>query len=694
MKEFFQKFKNLKFLPLSTILFSVLVSYYWIKIFHFSHPFPKEEFFGTLFLQFAFGFLPNFISRKTGRILTITGAMIFVRLSSSAGVGFDIPTLNGLFFGAICGISFREIILEFLGRRDSQVSPKESDFFRKLLVVNPPPSNKKNILLDIQFAIIVFLIVLTLERFITYFNAPFLKGFGVLETMYLPDISSKSAFALSMKTIDSLIFPLLYFFCEERTSPQTSSPYSHWGLGLSIGLLINLVVLFSQNFYSMKIFSANTNESLSVNRTMGLFRDSGSSSWIIPTLLSFFIWRITQKKGEWRTSTKLIILFSLLVVSILAGLKQGRAYWAILFITIFIILMIFIYRKIQNKILKIAFSPIVIAVFCVSIFLFVKIGTKFQSKTSVDRISENLGTLFEKNAKIESSLTKIDPNRFPLSVIAIHLFSKNIFFGNGTGSFILALYDKSIVPKKTFAMIDSAPSLYLGLLSEVGLFGTIIICLWLINSSIGRKSKSHLYLLILPFLIGYQIVHPDGAFFALFFILAVSPNVKSYRNFEIISVILIFCLSAFFIVHSLFVVNLEGKVPDFRKEKIFANQLSAYEKSKSAGGKRYHVFKSKTAWALQNQENLLISVFLDSSTSKLTIKQRWAILDEKWAVLKTKEIQVSKPAPINFKIESSKKAKYIQVEELSEKGENLFKNQIPFCIQESQFNQKNQFRSL
>ncbi len=358
MKEFLQKFKNLKFLPLSTILFCFFVSYYWTKIFHFSHPFPKDEFFGILFLQFAFGFLPNFFSRKTGRILTVVGAMILVRLSSFAGTGFDISTLNGLFFGAICGISFREVVLEFLGRRDSQVSTKESDFFRKLMATNPPPSDKKKIFLDIQFAIILFLMALTLERFLTYFNAPFLKGFGILETMYLPDISSKSAFSLSMKTIDSLIFPLLYFFCEERTSPQTSPPYSHWLVGVSIGLTINIVALFSQNFHSMKIFSANSNESLIANRAMGLFRDSGSSSWIIPTLLSFFSWRVLNKKGEWRTSTKSIIIAGLFLVSILAGVKQGRAYWAILLLTIFVMLFIlifninyfflFVYKRIEN----------------------------------------------------------------------------------------------------------------------------------------------------------------------------------------------------------------------------------------------------------------------------------------------------------------------------------------------------------
>ncbi len=698
MKDIFQKIKNLKNLPFLTLIFCFFVAYYWIKIYRFSHPFPKGEFYGILFLQFCFGFIPNFISRKTGRIFVAAGAMILVRLSSHANTGFDIATLNGLFFGAISGICFREIFLEYLGRRDSALSSKETDFFRRLLVLNPPPASKKNIFLDIQFAIIFFLMTLTFERFITYFNAPYLKGFGILETMYMPGISSKTAFALSMKTIDSLIFPLLYFFCEERTSPQMSAPQAHWLTGISIGLTVNLLVVFSQAFYSLKIFTGNTNLSVSADRTTGLFRDSGSSSWIIPTLLFLFAWRILTKKGEWRISTKGIVLIGLFLIAILAGLKQGRAYWIIFLLTFFAISLILIYGKIKNKILKASFFPALLFIIVLYVFIMIVLGNILNPNSAISRIGSHLELILLEGADIQSAWMQIDQNRVTFSIIALDVFSENIFFGNGVGSFILALNDKFFTAGKSFSIVDSAPSLYLGLLSEIGLVGTLVVVLWVVNSLIGRRSKLQILFLLLPCLIGYQVVHPDGAFVAIFLILAVSPTVTEYRKLEIVSVILILGFSVFFILNSMFAINKEEKGPDFRRAKLKMYQLSAYEKNnlakKANYNVNYHVFKGKTAWSVKGGPDLAITVFLDKSTSKQSITQRWSLLDENWEEIESKNIRVSQKYFYSFQLSNRTNSKYIQVEELDKKGNILKYGEIPFCLLAPQFNGKNQFQSL
>lgn len=298
---------------------------------------------------------------------------------------------------------------------------------------------------------------------------------------------------------------------------------------------------------------------------------------------------------------------------------------------------------------------------------------------------------FNKETNLKSTIEKIDQNRITFSEIAIKVFSKNILFGNGVGSFIPVLHDKSYTENKKFTIMDSAPSLYLGLLSEVGLIGVVVILLWLITSTIGRKLKYLPLFLILPFFIGYQVVHPDGAFVSIFLILAISPNVKLYKKTEIISVILIYGFSVLFILHSLFKINKEGQITDFRYKELHSHQLLAYEKNKKGFNLTYHIFKGKTIWTLINPSQTKVTVFLDNSTSKTSLNQKWSLLDQGGNILESKNILVQKNSHLSIWF-SNKIAKYIQVEELNSKNETRRYGDTPFCIPTTQFNTINQIQ--
>ncbi|EMO24546.1 hypothetical protein LEP1GSC170_0534, partial [Leptospira interrogans serovar Bataviae str. HAI135] len=56
-----------------------------------------------------------------------------------------------------------------------------------------------------------FLFVTSYRTFFTYFNAPPFKGFGVLDMTYLPGISSRYAFGLSLDFLGSWALVILYF---------------------------------------------------------------------------------------------------------------------------------------------------------------------------------------------------------------------------------------------------------------------------------------------------------------------------------------------------------------------------------------------------------------------------------------------------------------------------------------------------
>ena len=56
-------------------------------------------------------------------------------------------------------------------------------------------------------------------------------------------------------------------------------------------------------------------------------------------------------------------------------------------------------------------------------------------------------------------------------------------------------------------------------------------------------------------------------------------------------------------------------------------QLLAYEPNKVNGDKRYHVFKGKTIWILAGANGIELDVFLDNTTSKKNLRQKWTLLD-------------------------------------------------------------------
>ena len=288
-----------------------LVGYYWILAFRFCHPYPKTEFFTVIGIQFGISFIPYLFNSGWGRIITIISGLTMVRLGPILGIQSQLITLMGVFLGGVFG----NLILNFIQYYRSKKS--ELNFENNSMSLE---------LFNSNLLLILFLVILTLDRFLIYFNAPYFNGFGILETMFVPGVSSKEAFALSMESICNLLFPLLFFYAEQISNSDKEKIIKDFRAGVLIGLFIQFIILFLQIYWNENLFAENTNLSLEAHRVMGLFRDSGSSTWIIPILCFFCYEDILENKKLIYSS-----LLGLILIQLLIAPYQGRGFWLIFF---------------------------------------------------------------------------------------------------------------------------------------------------------------------------------------------------------------------------------------------------------------------------------------------------------------------------------------------------------------------------
>ncbi|EMY13658.1 hypothetical protein LEP1GSC043_4631 [Leptospira weilii str. Ecochallenge] len=170
----------------------------------------------------------------------------------------------------------------------------------------------------------IFLTLLLLERFFVYFNAPPFKGFGILDTVYLPGISSRYAFGLSLDFLGSWMLAVLYFLAEESSSHESDSPVKYWRQGLFAGVFLNIILFLIQGLigHSVIPFTPMVGAYYSVS---GFFADTGSLNWLFPLLIAYFFYYLHSR--SWRSHTKIVLSLGLVLPFLVLGKHFSAGSW-------------------------------------------------------------------------------------------------------------------------------------------------------------------------------------------------------------------------------------------------------------------------------------------------------------------------------------------------------------------------------
>ncbi|MCC5816081.1 MAG: O-antigen ligase family protein [Leptospira sp.] len=483
----------LLYIPLTILIFaSSIISY------RYSFPYPVKEYAALFLFLFSFGFIPSLLHRIWGRIFVVIGALVLIRIGSFSGILITIPewtTLHPLFFGAIAGISVRELFIN--------KTKLKWDRFK----YNP------------ELWFILFLFVLAFERFMEYHPWSFANGVELSEGFYYAGLSYRQAFQLTWMLVDNLVPILYYFFVEHMFSRENENPAKDWIFGLSIAFMIQSLVLVIQNFLIPTAFMQDTGMSLDAGRSAGLFQDSGSASWMYPTMGLFLFWLVWRKRGQWLERNRIVMLCLLFAIITINGIHLGRTFLLVFIpsIAIFGILPFWNKKIADGKLGQNVYRISLILMIVIFSFSILWFGENQKAIPSLSRASIELKAFIVG----DQSLEKIDSRRTNLMASSWELFKSAPAFGVGLGSMIVHLKDptKLIGVKPSDGFVDSPANFYLGWLGEVGILGTIVLGLFVILASYLRDNRMYLFLLVLPLMTGFQIVHSDGAFFVLFIIL-------------------------------------------------------------------------------------------------------------------------------------------------------------------------------
>jgi hypothetical protein len=338
---------------------------------------------------------------------------------------------------------------------------------------------------------------------------------------------------------DNLIPVIWYIFTEERCSSDADNPSKHWIIGLGIGFLIQSVIILEQTFLNPTLLMQATGESIKVGRVAGLWRDSGSASWIIPTLGLYLAWKIWEKRGIWRESSRRVLLITVLVLTAVLGIKLGKTFWLAYGFGLFGFLIYFVLRKIHHPNLW-------LQSFIRSFVILLMLGFGF----SLVWFGENqklIPALSHSSVILKKTISgkEIDELDYRSNLInaSLDLWKDSKFFGNGFGSMIVHLKDKDspIQHRPADNFVDTPANFYLGWLGETGILGCILLSMYVFLKTYIAQNARYLLLLVIPFMTGYQITHADGAFVVLFILsgsrLIENTRAKLLRNVELMKTI-------------------------------------------------------------------------------------------------------------------------------------------------------------
>lgn len=681
MKHLLQKVRRRKF-----IFSLVYISCFFllIRILHFAFPAESKVFQSVILAQFFISFAGFLYSVKVGRIVTVVGAISAVRMESLAFSSPGLVTNAGIFAGASAGILFRYLFFE------KKSSPAESLKYSFTSA-------------QLYGSLIFFLSVLLLDRFIVLFNAPFFRGMGIQETMYFPSLSSHSAFSISAGLGLGLIFPLLYFMQEESniTDRKSGAELSaHFRAGLWVALLFNAPVILIQTYFNVNFLASGTNNAYQYERVTGLFRDAGSASWIFPVLILFFYWHLAFYGRKFQRTSRIfsgvkkenfifILSFAVLIILLVFGIRQGRAYWLISGAG-YPVITYLIYRKRNKKII------LALALFCaVSLPAVLTLPT-------MSRLRNSLNSVLSSGSLIKAA-EAADSERFFLNRAALEVFYDSPVFGNGLSSLIPNLFNPDFPIRHPSGIIDNPGMILTGVLSDTGLLGLLTLLIWISMHSYSRKRFAGLVFLLIPSLTGYQAVHPDGAFLYLMLIGPVYKICRYNRYIVFSGSVFIFLIGACYAGNIFFRVNHQNWGPEFRLNHILSYQLFPFQMNLAAEKNRllperkdlppsvsFHHFKGKLIWKLGRKEKIVPYVFLSDGTRKNILQQKWTFLDKQENEIISHRLILEKWKIRGEELKVPVQAVYVQVEELDSEGRILMYGDTVFAVLSIQFTKLNE----
>ncbi|EMI64102.1 putative membrane protein [Leptospira noguchii str. Cascata] len=685
MPGLLHKLKPLRTPTFFGLILCSIVSYLLFRSFLFVRETEGAGMIAIGAIQFLFGLIPNLYHRKPGRIFTMTGALILPGLLYDKTVIFG--SLSGLFAGAIFGIFLRQYISTF----HSQTVNEEDPIFR-FFYVNRPYKSSLPFYQNPKVGILIFCLLLLIERFFTYFNAPPFKGFGVLDMTYLPGISSRYAFGLSLDFLGSWALVILYFLAEESSSHESDSPVKYWRQGLFAGVFLNILLFLIQGFIRGSVipFTPIVGGSYSVS---GFLADSKSLNWFFPLWIAYFFYYLNSK--NWRSPTKIILSIGLLLPFLVLGKHFSAGSWILLFTLLAYDYSVINFPKIRNRWWKLSYIPVCVIVWIIFVILILWIGSFSWSFESWQELHQTWIQCF-RSGGILRFLDLYGEEGWIQTRSAWNWTKQSIWLGNGAGSFVLNWIDsRSSNPIPSGGMRELGLSSFLFLLHDGGIFLVLVFLGW-IGLEVALRDHWKVLLLLLPisiFFMPWTGSSGTVAFFCLWLITSSSSQTRQLHRafgggFNLLSLF----LGTFILFYSLIKIapNLWG--PEFRYAELKSYQLMAKKQGLIQNGIRYHEFSSGATWVLASRAPISLRAFIPEGknfSKKDKIHVRWSFLGPGWVEIQSKTLPLfTNVSSIGLTVPDN--AKYLKAEILP--GSFLETSTDEFAISAEDFDGLNRVR--
>ncbi|TGM42671.1 hypothetical protein EHQ92_15130 [Leptospira biflexa] len=664
---------RLRSLPFIDLVFFFSTSFLVWNLHRYVEPVPKDLFYPSFLLQFAFGFFPQLYQRKWGRVWTSLSAISMVRLPYLSGLPMvGSYQLVGLFLGSIFGIWVRETLLVLLGRNETALPKQSEQIITDWMIRNPTGKSNLQIWYSTYFGFIFFLFCLVILCFLQFQGMGVFTSLGIQEFLYYPNLSSREAMGLSCKILIPIILVVLYFFSEERSMPTPSkdSLSEQIRFGLFLGFGLNILVMCIQSLWSLEFFSLGTHLSVSAGRSTGLFQDSGSASWILPVI--GFLW-ITKLTHIWRKSKErfslFLLIFSMIIITLL-GLKQGKAFWVIwgVFLSLgFIQLTTDLWIvSARNKILTRIGLYAVLPVFgCLILYGISLVSKEWYLVDLAKRVM-----LFIKSFPTNPGIAfqHLDLVRYELIKIANLGIKENPWMGSGIGSFPLYLLSPShLNSNSNIPFVDFPPTFYHWILYELGILGTCIFLYYIGIFLWERGLWKQSILLLIPFLFGVQIQNSDGAFVCFYLLFlgekgtGFSPSFDKYRKTIWFSPLLLILAIGFSLNYTLFDSQKfleDGIGSEFRKQKLKDYQI-AYSIPPKSPNYEYEFHGRVWEWKMSETATLRNGRIFLETRSKSTLVEITFLNADRNRI--KSEVFTDTKNGYNWSGEAPKGASYVQI---------------------------------
>lgn len=672
-------------LPNSTfyILKFILLSFLCIiltKIHLFSNPIPSKIYYLIFFLETLIISLSYSFSSRLGRILLISGILLFSRIPSFLYPNLEINIIGGFLTGGVLGITINKII-----------------YYLKLKTIrlNPEKIRRNTESIYLYFPILFFLLILIINNFTKYFHLPYLTNTDIQDYYYFTNVSSRVLFSIGSNTLINISYVLIYFIAENWYSESSEIDRStDFKIGIVLVFLIQTIVIFIQTYYSIELFTSGVRDNFFIdNRVTGLFKDAGSATWIYPIILIYALNYLYLYKNISKFFNFIFYSIILFTIGSVLGYKQGRAYYIILFISFIVIN----YNFIKNLFFKMNIVKRIYT-FLLAISFFLTLFVILSKYSNNGKLWTTVSQIYSSN-DFFNKLISIDPIRYHLNMVGYYIFKNNLFFGDSISSVTTSLLNPNFIIPNPSRIVDGSGSFFLGIASDIGILGILILVLWIIQFTYLKKHSFILLIFIVPFLIGYQINNPDSCFFILLIFCGLYENKNTLHSIYIFISYIILFLSIIFLYKSYIYISMEEKVPLFRYNETGFYQISYYNKSKESTltlnkeeeNKKivYHSFRGRLIWKLGDKRLFYSCTFIGEESSLSTLYLRYNYLDKDFKYLNHDNIMTFRYL-VPQKLNITEKSEYIMIQEINPNSKLENKGNI-YNVISTCFSNKNEF---